>query len=117
MKVKVAKWGNSLGVRLPRSAIETVGVKAGSELDLTVEGDGLYLRQPRQTSAQLMAEMIAEMKRLGPENVPETVNWGPDRGSEIIDDEYSRGEITLEDLLKRSSPGKRGASSRAGRRR
>jgi antitoxin MazE len=31
-------------------------------------------------------EMIAGMKRLGPENEPETVDWGPDRGAEIIDD-------------------------------
>jgi antitoxin MazE len=117
MKVRVAKWGNSLGVRLPRSAVETVGVKEGSELDLTVERDGLYLRRPGQTSAELLAEMVAEMKRLGPENAPETVDWGPDRGSEIIDDEYSRGEITLEDLLKSKPAGKRGASARADRRR
>jgi antitoxin MazE len=36
MKVKVSRWGNSLGVRLPRSAIEAVGAKEGSELDLTL---------------------------------------------------------------------------------
>ncbi|HYW63113.1 MAG TPA: AbrB/MazE/SpoVT family DNA-binding domain-containing protein [Bradyrhizobium sp.] len=117
MKVKVSRWGNSLAVRLPRSAIEAVGAKEGSELDLAVERNGLYLRQPRQTSAQLLAEMVAEMKRLGPENAPETVEWGPDRGSEIIDDEYSRGEITLEDLLGNKSARKPGASARTTRRR
>jgi antitoxin MazE len=117
MKVKVSKWGNSLAVRLPRGAIEAVGAKEGSELDLTVERNGLYLRQPRQTSAELLADMVAEMKRLGPENAPETVDWGPDRGSEIIDDEYSRGEITLEDLLGSKSAGKHGASARTDRRR
>ena len=117
MKVKVSKWGNSLGVRLPRNAIEAVGAKEGSELDLTVERNGLYLRQPRQTSAELLADMVAEMRRLGPENAPETVDWGPDRGSEIIDDEYSRGEITLEDLLGSKTAGKRGTSARTGRRR
>lgn len=112
MKVKVAKWGNSLGVRLPKAAIEAIGVKDGSELSLTVEGDALRLGRPHQTSAELLAEMIAEMKRLGPENEPETVDWGPDRGSEIIDDEYSRGEITLEDLLKNKSFTKRRAPRR-----
>ena len=29
--------------------------------------------------------------------------WGPDRGSEIIDDAYSRGEITLDDLKKKNA--------------
>jgi antitoxin MazE len=91
MKVKVTRWGNSLGVRLPKSAAETAGVRAGTELDLTVEGGGFHLRSVGKTSAQLLEEMIAEMKRLGPENEPETVVWGPNRGSEIIDDDYSRG--------------------------
>jgi antitoxin MazE len=43
--------------------------------------------------------MLAEMDRLGPENEPETIDWGPDRGSEIIDDAYSSGEIALDDIL------------------
>jgi antitoxin MazE len=101
MKVKVAKWGNSLGIRLPSAAAQSAGVTVGSELDLAIEADGFRLRKPIRTSADLLAEMIAEMKRLGPENAPATVDWGPDRGSEIIDDAYSRGEITLEDILAR----------------
>lgn len=91
MKVKVAKWGNSLGIRLPKSAAETAGVSVGTELDLTVEGGNFRLRSMGKTSTQLLKEMLDEMERLGPENAPETVDWGPDRGSEIIDDDYSRG--------------------------
>ncbi|HEX8165726.1 MAG TPA: hypothetical protein VF601_08055 [Beijerinckiaceae bacterium] len=54
-----------------------------------------------------MEELVAEMKRLGPENEPELVDWGPDVGAEIIDDEYSRGEITLDDILSgRASKGR-----------
>lgn len=93
MKVKVAQWGNSLGVRLPKAAAESAGVTAGSELELTVEGAGFRLRRARKTSAQRLQEMLAEMDRLGPENEPETIDWGPDRGAEIIDDDYSRGLI------------------------
>jgi hypothetical protein len=51
-------------------------------------------RSPAKTSAQLLEEMLAEIDRLGPACVPETVDWGPNRGAEIIDDAYSRGEIT-----------------------
>ncbi len=53
----------------------------------------MRLRRAGRTSRDLLEEMVAEMKRLGPENEPETVDWGPDRGSEVIDDAYSRGEI------------------------
>jgi antitoxin MazE len=101
MRVKVAKWGNSLGVRLPKAAVDAAGLEVGSELDIAVEGSDLRLKKgsPRIPRYRL-EDMVAEMKRLGGRDAePETVEWGPDRGEEIIDDEYSRGEITLNDLL------------------
>ena len=91
MKVKVAQWGNSLGVRLPKAAAESAGVTAGSELELTVEGSGFRLRTARKTPKQRLDEMLSEIERLG--LTSETVEWGPDVGSEIIDDDYSRGLI------------------------
>jgi antitoxin MazE len=99
MKVKVAQWGNSLGLRLPKAAVEAAGLKAGSEVDISVEGRELRVRAEVRTKRPTLEELVAEMKRAGLENEPETVDWGPDRGSEIIDDEYSRGEITLDDIL------------------
>jgi antitoxin MazE len=113
MKVKVAKWGNSFGIRLPKAAVEAVGATLGSDLDLTFGKGELRLKTPKKTSRQLLDEMLAEIDRLGPDCVSETVDWGPDRGTEIIDDAYSRGEITLEDILsgtaKRKPPVKRGS--------
>ncbi len=108
MKVKIAQWGNSLGLRLPKAAAEAVGLKPGSEVDITVDGRDLRVRQPLPFKAYRLEDLLAEIDRLGPVNEPETVEWGPDRGSEIIDDAYSRGEITLEDLksgkLKKNGP-------------
>jgi antitoxin MazE len=102
MKVTVAKWGNSIAVRLPKDVGDELGLNPGEQLELVVAKGEIRLRKPAVTSsARLLAEMLAEAKRLGPENEPETIEWGPDVGSEIIDDAYSRGEITLEDLLKR----------------
>ena len=98
MKVKLAKWGNSLGLRLPKAAVEAMGLKPGAEVDVTVEGRNLRVRQPLPIKHYRLEDLVAEMKRLGPENEPETVDWGPDVGSEIIDDAYSRGEITLDDI-------------------
>jgi antitoxin MazE len=92
MKVQVARWGNSNAVRLPKVVADEHGLRPGSQLDLTVEGGEMRLRRAGRTSRDLLEEMVAEMRRLGPENEPETVDRGPDRG-EVIDDEYSRGEI------------------------
>ena len=87
MKVKVAKWGNSLGVRLPKAAVDAVGVTSGTDLDLTVENGEFRLRAiPRVTSYRL-ADLLDQ---IDPKNVPEMIDFGPDVGAEIIDDDYSR---------------------------
>jgi len=90
MKVKLAKWGNSLGVRLPKAATSAAGVAVGTELDLFVEDGGFRLRTPIKSSRELLEEMVAEAKRLGPEFEPETVEWDADRGSEVIVDDDPR---------------------------
>ena len=87
MKVQLAKWGNSTAVRLPKSVARELGFEPGTLLDLVVEGREVRLRPMEKTSRELLQEMIAEAKRLGLENEPESVDWGPDRGSEIIDDD------------------------------
>ena len=90
MKVQLAKWGNSTAVRLPKAVARELGLEPGAQLDLVVEGREVRLRPIEKSSWELLQEMIAEAKRLGQENEPESVDWGPDRGSEIIDDDDPR---------------------------
>jgi len=92
MRVKAAMWGNSLAVRLPKEAVRALAATPGQDLEMTVVAGKLEII-PVQPDIYSLGWMVAEMKRLGPKNEPETVDWGPDVGSEIIDDEYSRGEI------------------------
>ena len=103
MKVKLARWGNSLGVRIPKAAVEATGLQAGTEVDVVVDGRDLRIRPSIPFKYYRLEDLVAEMDRLGPENQPETVDWGPDVGSEVIDDAYSLGEITLDDLLKKKN--------------
>ncbi len=98
-QVQIAKWGNSSAIRLPKAVLDELGLKPGQSVELTVK-DGKGIIEPARPKKITLEWIISEMDRLGPENSPETVDWGPDRGDEIIDDEYSRGEITLDDLLK-----------------
>jgi antitoxin MazE len=104
MKVKVSKWGNSLGVRLPRAALDATGFREGAQLELEIECRELRLKPVPVIKRYRLEDLVAEMK---PENQPELVDWGPDVGAEIIDDAYSRGEITLEDILSRKDAARR----------
>ncbi|MGH6735777.1 MAG: AbrB/MazE/SpoVT family DNA-binding domain-containing protein [Methyloceanibacter sp.] len=95
MKVKIAKWGNSLAVRLPKAVVEEVGLKPDTEVDVTVQQGEVRVKRlrPRYT----LEDMIAAIKP--GTKAPPSVEWGPDRGSEILpEDEYSRGEITPENI-------------------
>ena len=97
MRVKVARWGNSLAVRIPKDIAESAGIVEGQELDAEAEAGGVALRRPVQKRYTL-EELLAGMQE-GTEP-PELVDWGPDRGSEILpDDDYSRGLITDKDIL------------------
>ncbi len=98
-ELRIAKWGNSAALRLPKAVLDELGLKAGQAVELTVR-EGKVVIEPKQARKITMEWIISEMDRLGPENAPETVEWGPDRGEEVIDDEYSRGELTIDDLLR-----------------
>jgi antitoxin MazE len=109
VKVKISKWGNSLGLRLPKAAVDAAGLKPGAEVDVVIEGRDLRVRSVPSIKHYRLEDLLAEMDRLAPENRPATVDWGPDRGAEIIDDAYSRGEIALDDILSRK-PARKDAS-------
>lgn len=63
MLTKVQKWGNSLGLRIPKSFAEEASVQEGSAVDLSVQDGQLIIRpvQPKKYElAELLAEVVAE---------------------------------------------------------
>ena len=104
MKAKIARWGNSLALRLPAEVVRDFGLEEGQVVELNPNKPTIEIKTERPRTAQgipiyTLEELVAEMKRLGSQNQSQTIDWGPDVGSEIIDDEYSRGEITLDEIL------------------
>jgi antitoxin MazE len=57
--MKIAKWGNSLAVRLPKAMVETLGLKEGDDVEVAVTTAG-------DTEAAARAERmrwLEEMRR------------------------------------------------------
>jgi antitoxin MazE len=90
MRVQISKWGNSAGIRLPKAITDELGLKIGQEMELIVEGHEARLRPVKAFPVYRIEDLVAEMKRLGPENEPPLEDWGPDVGAEIIDDDDIR---------------------------
>jgi len=44
MVTRILKWGNSLGLRIPKSFAKQAGVEEGSSVDVALERDRLVVR-------------------------------------------------------------------------
>jgi antitoxin MazE len=61
----VAKWGNSLAVRLPAAVVEALNLKPGDELDFKIS-DRRELRLRRKLTPEEALEKLRAMRGLLP---------------------------------------------------
>jgi antitoxin MazE len=79
MDVQVARWGNSLGVRIPREVARQAGLAEGSRVTITTEGNRIILTTiPRR---YVLEELLEGMT---PAEMHEAFDWGPDLGREDV---------------------------------
>lgn len=62
--MQVAKWGNSLAVRLPASVVEALALKPGDEIDIHVDGDRSFAIEKARGSLELLARIRKYRGRL-----------------------------------------------------
>ncbi len=79
MLTKVQKWGNSLGVRIPRSFAVDAEVEAGSTVDISVRNGDLVLSPVRRRRYALSAML----EQITDENLHEEVITGTPVGREV----------------------------------
>lgn len=64
--MRVAKWGNSLAVRLPVAVVESLGLKDGDEVEITVAGERRFEVGRDAARAAALAEIRALSRPLPP---------------------------------------------------
>ena len=79
MKTKVARWGNSLAIRLPKDAVRQLDLRDGSPVELHTRDRELIVTAGSTGDPEL-DELIAGIT---PENRHPLVDWGPPRGREV----------------------------------
>ena len=65
MATTVRKWGNSLGIRIPKSVAEQVRVREGSEVEFGTSGGVLTIR-PARKRRYTLAGLLAKAKGPSP---------------------------------------------------
>lgn len=79
MEARIRKWGNSLGLRIPRAFADQVGIETGSVVDLSIE-DGELVIRPRRPAGLALEDLLAGVTA---ENIHGEVGTGEARGREI----------------------------------
>ncbi len=79
MVATVAKWGNSLAIRIPQNLAKEINLTEGSEIDLSVV-DGTLVIKPRSQKRYSLDELI---KEITPENLHTEIDSGIAVGNEV----------------------------------
>ena len=78
MIARIQKWGNSLGVRIPKNVAHDARIHEGSSVELSVE-EGRLIIAPRKERKYTLKELV---DKITPENMHGETDWGPPVGKE-----------------------------------
>ena len=81
MRTRVQKWGNSLGLRIPRGLAEEVGLGAGTEVSLRAK-DGELVIKPSVPERLSLADLLAEVSEA---NLHASIDTGSAVGAEFFE--------------------------------
>ena len=65
--MKVAKWGNSLAVRLPRPVVEALALKEGDDVEITAAGERVLELSKDRRREEAIARIRAARWQLPPD--------------------------------------------------
>jgi antitoxin MazE len=78
VETKVQKWGNSLGVRIPRALAADVRLRPGTSVRISAEDESIVIR-PLDRPTVTLGDML---KRVTRANLHHEVDTGEPRGNE-----------------------------------
>ncbi len=78
MQTRIQRWGNSLGLRIPKAFAEEAGVDDGSPVDISFRGGKIIVRPTRRRRLRL-DDLLREVR---PDNMHDPADSGAPRGKE-----------------------------------
>ena len=78
MRIHLTRWGNSLGLRIPKDLAGRFRLTEGGSVDMQAEGNRIVITMPTRYN---LTDMLAGTT---PEAMHEAFDWGPDAGREAV---------------------------------
>jgi antitoxin MazE len=79
METSIQKWGNGLGVRLPKQLAQKRSLRAGTKVLVTETSTGVSIEVLEKKPPSL-ADLV---KRISPSNLHTETDWGGSVGNEV----------------------------------
>jgi len=62
MNLQLAKWGNSLALRIPAEIVRSIGIKEGDSVEASLTADGGLAIRPARWDRKIFARELAEAR-------------------------------------------------------
>jgi antitoxin MazE len=80
MRAQITRWGNSLGLRVPKEIAAQIGLKAGARVEITAEDGRIIVSVARPVYS--LDELLAGMT---PNAMHAAYDWGTEVGREVVE--------------------------------
>ena len=75
----VAKWGNALAIRIPKSVMQKANLREGDAVDFEVKALGILVVR----AARIQPTLEDLVSAITPQNRHHETEWGKPRGNEV----------------------------------
>jgi antitoxin MazE len=80
MRAQITRWGNSLGLRVPKEIATQIGLKAGARVEITAEEGRIIVSVARPVYS--LDELLVGMT---PNAMHTAYDWGTELGREVVE--------------------------------
>ena len=80
MTTKIQKWGNSQGIRIPKTLLDSVNWNENEQIVIIVDNGKLVLEKAKEDKRKNIKELFKGYKE---DYKPKEINWGEPQGEEI----------------------------------
>ena len=79
MEARLQKWGNSAGIRIPKSFLKTLNLNTNDEVNISMEEDKIIISKINKKRISLKNRI----KKYTGQNLSKDFKWDDNRGREI----------------------------------
>lgn len=83
MKIKVSKWGNSQGIRIPKSIFNELSINEGDELELNIVNDTIVINKIIPKTKNKTIIELFEGYEFDNNDLVKELDWGNPVGEEV----------------------------------